>query len=155
MNHSLHLLPADDDEDDRELFQSALKELPVVIQLTTVEDGEALMQWLQTQKPNLPDLLFLDLNMPRKDGQECLRQIKQGPELQTLPVIILSAAVSPAQTDTLYATGAWYFIQKPERYGQLTKVVEQVLHLSGQAPRQQPGKKDFVLYSLSNRNPAF
>lgn len=142
----LHLLLADDDADDREWFQEALEELPVATLLTKVNDGEELMLWLQKQKPNLPDLLFLDLNMPRKDGHQCLAEIKQDPELQLLPVIILSTAVNYAQTDTLYQTGAWYYIEKPDSPGQLTKIVEQVLRLTEQKPRIQPSKKEFILF---------
>ncbi|MBC8110037.1 MAG: response regulator [Verrucomicrobia bacterium] len=88
----LNLLLADDDKDDRFFFEEALEELQVSIHLTTVNDGEQLTQLLiqqMTKLPNqLPDVLFLDLNMPRKNGFECLAEIKRTKKLQHLPVII-------------------------------------------------------------------
>ena len=87
----LQLLLADDDEDDCFFFEGALAELETITELTTVHDGEQLMRRLTgLASTDLPYALFLDLNMPRKNGFECLLEIKEDPALNRLPVIILS-----------------------------------------------------------------
>ena len=73
----LNILLADDDLDDCLFFKEALEGMPVNTHLTAVHDGEQLMQLLANEKIKLPDILFLDLNMPRKNGFECLTEIKQ------------------------------------------------------------------------------
>lgn len=142
----LHLLLADDDEDDRAFFQDALKKIAVSVELTTVEDGEELMQWLTQKKQTLPDLLFLDLNMPRKNGLQCLLQIKQHPDLQSLPVIILSTTSNPEEVEKLYKNGAQYYIQKPGSFKQLTQILEKVIRLPEEKKRSvQPARENFII----------
>ena len=83
-----YLLLADDDIDDCCFFEDALNELPISATLSTVNHGVQLMQYLSAKSGSLPDLLFLDLNMPRKSGFDCLTEIKQSEKLKQLPVII-------------------------------------------------------------------
>ena len=85
----LNILLADDDADDCLFFTEALTGSPLSTHLTTVPDGEHLMQLLSNEKYELPDVLFLDLNMPRKNGFECLSEIKQNSKLNMLSVVIL------------------------------------------------------------------
>jgi CheY-like chemotaxis protein len=73
----IHILLADDDIDDRGFFEKALLEIPIACQLTMVQDGEQLMDYLNKHTMELPDVLFLDLSMPRKTGFECLTEIKE------------------------------------------------------------------------------
>lgn len=87
------MLLADDDEDDCLFFKDAIEELPVNASLQTVNDGEQLMRMLNTKSMSLPDILFLDLNMPRKTGYECLSEIKLSEKLKTLPVVIYSTSM--------------------------------------------------------------
>lgn len=141
----LHLLLADDDSDDREMFQEALSEVPIATKLTSVKDGEKLMQWLTQTTDNLPDLLFLDLNMPRKNGHECLEEIKKNPHLQSLLVIIFSTTVNPFNVDSLYNNGAHYYIQKPASFEHLIHVLEQMLSLPEEKKRVRPAKEDFII----------
>ena len=75
-NAPISILLADDDADDRFFFGKALKELPISTELTTVEDGEKLMSYLLKNSEKLPDVLFLDLNMPRKNGSNVFRRSK-------------------------------------------------------------------------------
>ncbi len=81
----LNILLADDDTDDCVFFKRALKELAIPISLTTVHDGEQLMDFLANKTNELPHVLFLDLNMPRKNGFECLSEIKSNEKLSQLP----------------------------------------------------------------------
>jgi len=84
----LNLLLADDDWDDCALFREALEELPIAAKLNIVHDGVQLMQLLHQNERILPDVLYLDLNMPRKNGFACLAEIKHNKRLSQLPVII-------------------------------------------------------------------
>jgi len=145
----LHLLLADDDSDDRDMFQEALSEVSVSTKFTEVKDGEKLMQWLHQSAEQLPDLLFLDLNMPRKNGHECLEEIKRNPDLQSLLVIIFSTTIDTFNVDSLYTNGAHYYIQKPSSFEQLIQVIEQMLNLPEEKRRVQPTKEEFI---ISNRN---
>ena len=87
-----HILLADDDKDDCMLFKDALEELPLSTSLAIVHNGEQLMHFLNTQMATPPNVLFLDLNMPRKNGLECLTEIKLNKNLAQLPVIIFSTS---------------------------------------------------------------
>ena len=117
------LLLADDDPDDRIFFADALKELPFAATLSTVNDGVQLMDHLADASPDLPDLVFLDLNMPRKSGIECLSDIKQNDLYKDLPVIIFSSSFNPGIVDLLYQKGAMRYIRKPGDYDQLKKAI--------------------------------
>ena len=139
-----HILLADDDNDDCLLFKDALDELPLSAQLTTVRNGEQLMQLLNT-KAQLPDLLFLDLNMPRKNGFECLSEIKQNEKLKQLPVIIFSTSFEPDIVNLLYKNGAQYYICKPNEYSQLLKVIYHAITITSRGNLSQPTKEEFVL----------
>ncbi|HUR30799.1 MAG TPA: response regulator, partial [Saprospiraceae bacterium] len=72
----LHILLADDDEDDRLIFKEAINEVRIKTKLTMVNDGVQLMEYLQTTEDELPHIVFLDLNMPRKGGIDCLKEIR-------------------------------------------------------------------------------
>ena len=100
MHHNLLL--ADDDIDDCTFFEDALEELPISATLLTVNDGVQLMNYLSAKSDNLPDALFLDLNMPRKSGFECLSEIKLINKLKDLPVIIFSTSLNMEVVDLLY-----------------------------------------------------
>ena len=97
----INVLLADDDIDDRYFFDKVLKSLPVRTELATVEDGEKLMSYLAENSEKLPDILFLDLNMPKKNGSECLVEIKQDERLKKLPVIIYSTHRHEKDSDIL------------------------------------------------------
>ena len=139
-----HILLADDDNDDCILFKDALEELPLSAKLTTVRNGEQLMQLL-TQEEQLPNLLFLDLNMPRKSGMECLSEIKQNGKLKKLPVIIYSTSFQVDIIDLLYKNGAQHYICKPNEYTQLLKVIHLAITLTSTLHFSQPAIEDFVL----------
>lgn len=126
---ALQLLLADDDEDDCLFFKEALEELLVATHLTTVHDGEQLMQWLTTNTGPLPQALFLDLNMPRKGGYECLEEIKADQRLQQIPVTILSTCFEKEVADRLHQKGAFLSFRKPADFSQLRQLIQQTLSL--------------------------
>jgi len=118
-----YLLLAEDDIDDCDLFTDALNELEQPAILKTVHDGEQLMYFLTNETNVLPDILFLDLNMPRKNGLECLSEIKNNDRLKNLPVIIFSTSFDKEMVNKLYTSGALYYISKPNEFTKLKKVI--------------------------------
>jgi len=147
MPNPIILLLADDDKDDCLFFKDALAELPITADLTTVHDGEKLMQLLGDEKivPPLPHVLFLDINMPRKNGFECLADIKNDEKLKGLPIIIFSTSYEQDVVNLLYKNGAQHYIRKPANFSQLKKVIYQALLLATQDETPQPLKENFVL----------
>jgi CheY-like chemotaxis protein len=129
----LNILLADDDVDDRFFFDKALKEIPVTSNLVTVSNGELLMQYLADRLQQLPDVLFLDLSMPRKTGFECLAEIKDNAKLKNLPVIIFTTSFTRGIDfeDNLKKTfnkmGADDYIRKPGDFDELKEVIQQTL----------------------------
>lgn len=125
------ILMADDDEDDRLMTKDALEESRLHNELRFVEDGEELMDYLRRQgeyadaeKAPRPGLILLDLNMPRKDGREALKEIKADPELKRIPIIVLTT--SKAEEDILrtYDLGVNSFIIKPVSFQGLVEVMK-------------------------------
>jgi len=141
----LNILLADDDIDDCLFFKEALEELPLSTQLTSVHDGEQLMKLVTNETHKLPHVLFLDLNMPRKNGFECLSEIKLNKKLQQLPVIIFSTSFEQEVVNLLYENGAQHFIRKPSEFSQFKKIIEQTLSLIMQENISQPARENFVL----------
>ena len=148
----LDILLADDDIDDCAFFEEALAELPISTKLTAVHDGEKLMQLLNEATGKLPHILFLDLNMPRKNGFECLAEIKGNKKLKLLPVIILSTSYEQEVVNLLFQNGAQYFIRKPSAFAQFKKIILHTLTLITEQDVKQPAKEHFVL-TVENSQP--
>ena len=125
----LNILLADDDADDCRFFKSALEKLTLSTHLTTVNDGEQLMQLLTNEKSELPDVIFLDLNMPRKNGTECLSEIMHNEKLKLLPVVIFSTSYARETMEMLFKSGAHVYIRKPGNFEQLQEVIHHALPL--------------------------
>ena len=141
-----NLLLADDDEDDCDFFKEALEELSIPFALVMVNDGVQLMNFLSDKsEENLPDILFLDLNMPRKNGFECLTEIKQNKKLQHLSVIIFSTSLDMNIVDMMYEKGAIYYIRKPGDYTKLKKVIKNAIDLIPENNLKQPDRERFIL----------
>jgi CheY-like chemotaxis protein len=126
----LKILLADDDSDDCLFFRKALEELLLPAHLTTVPDGEQLMNYLSENSENLPDILFLDISMPRKNGLDCLSEIKQNKKLKDLPVVILSTSNSKDTISMVFEIGAHVYIHKPGDFTQLKQVIHHALPIA-------------------------
>ena len=145
ITENLNLLLADDDEDDCLFFEEALEELKVFANLKIVNNGEVLMQKLVSELNKLPDVLFLDLNMPLKNGFECLAEIKHTKKLEKLIVIIISTSFEQEIVDNLYKNGANFYIRKPIDFIQLKSVIHQALNLATKINKEKPAPENFVL----------
>ena len=153
----MNILLADDDADDRLFFKEALEELSLSTNLTTVPDGEHLMHLLTNDTNELPHVLFLDLNMPRKNGFECLSEIKQSKKLNPLPIVVFSTSFEQEVVNLLYKNGAQYFIRKPSEFSQFKKIILQALTLVAKdlptnksMSSVQPARENFVITIETN-----
>ncbi len=129
------ILMADDDPDDRMLAQDALKEARLGNQMNFVEDGQALMDYLQRrgdysnpEKSPRPGLILLDLNMPKKDGREALKEIKNDPSLRRIPVVVMTTSKADQDILRSYDLGANSYITKPVTFDELVEVVRGLGH---------------------------
>jgi len=124
------ILMADDDADDRMLTRDALDESRVLNELRFVEDGEELMEYLTRQgkfanpedSPR-PGLILLDLNMPKKDGREALKEIKSDPNLRRIPIVIMTTSKAEEDIFRSYDSGASSFITKPVTFDRLVELM--------------------------------
>lgn len=124
------ILMADDDADDRMLTRDALEESRVLNELRFVEDGEELMEYL-TRKGKYadaadsprPGLILLDLNMPKKDGREALKEIKSDPNLRRIPVVVMTTSKAEEDIFRSYDFGASSFITKPVTFDRLVELM--------------------------------
>lgn len=144
MTKQLHFLLADDDADDRDFFGLAFRSLSISSRFTCVEDGEKLMHYLVNRANHLPDILFLDLNMPRKNGSECLKEIKANASLQHLPVIIYSTSLHDDVADLLYNNGAHYYIKKAG-IAELEIALQTIATLMEIKDFERPSRNQFIL----------
>jgi DNA-binding response OmpR family regulator len=117
----------DDDDDDQEIFSLALNTIDENISFVTANDGIEALRKLQTEGAFTPHFIFLDLNMVRMSGRECLREIKKIPHLKNIPVIIYSTSSEQKDITETLLLGATDYIVKPPSISILTKRLEQVL----------------------------
>lgn len=125
------ILLADDNEDDRMMTREALQESFVINELREVEDGEELMEYLQRRgayrEPRSsprPGLILLDLNMPRKSGQEVLKEVKADPSLRRIPIVVLTTSQDEVDIIRSYDLGVSSFISKPVTFAGLVEVMK-------------------------------
>ncbi len=128
----LNILLADDDTDDCNFFKEALQALPITTQLNTVRNGDELMSYLNENIERLPHVLFLDINMPRKNGLECLAEIKKNEQLKDLPVVMYSTSGAYDKINILFKTGADVYIRKPSNFAQLVQVIHHALPMAAE-----------------------
>jgi CheY-like chemotaxis protein len=124
------ILLADDDDDDIFLIRDSFKRSKLACELFTVEDGMELMDYLKRRgaysNPVLsprPCIILLDLNMPRKDGRQALKEIKEDPELRSIPVVVLTTSKTDEDVAQCYSAGAASFITKPVAFQSMCDVV--------------------------------
>lgn len=119
---------ADDDQDDQELFVTALQQIDESCTCITAINGEEALKKLFDEQIKLPDFIFLDLNMPKVNGKQCLEKIKQHKNLQNIPVIIYSTSANEKEASELSHMGATMFMQKPNRFSELFTALEKIVN---------------------------
>ncbi len=145
LNKPLQVLLADDDEDDRLFFKEALEDIKIKSVVTTVNDGIELMEYLNQADFILPDVVFLDLNMPRKNGIQCLEEIRNNNALKSLTVAIYSTSGAERDIEETFVKGANVYIKKPNDFTTLKKVVEEAMRINWQYHTSGLNKETFIL----------
>lgn len=129
---SIHILIADDDEDDRAFFKEAINELKMNSKLTLFKDGKDLMEYLKLPNIKLPHILFLDLNMPFKNGFECLKEIRANNRYKDISIAIYSTSSSEKDIEDTFIEGANIYIKKPNDFTELKKIIKDVVNMNWQ-----------------------
>lgn len=130
MGQPFDVLLVEDDPGDVDLTREALKEAKMMVNLTIVEDGESAIAYLRKEEPYTnavrPDLILLDLHLPRKDGREVLRELKNDTGLRTIPVVILTSSQANADILDIYGLGGNCYVTKPVGFAEFSKVVRSI-----------------------------
>lgn len=141
----IHIILADDDEDDRMLFTDAFEELKINTKVNTFNDGVELMNYLNNPNAILPHVLFLDLNMPKKNGIECLYEIKSNDKFSDIAIAIYSTSSSEEHIEETFVQGANIYIKKPSDFATLKKVLSEVVTINWQYHTSGLNKDNFLL----------
>lgn len=124
------ILIADDDMDDQYMIKQAFSSINLNENVHTVNDGVELLDYLHKRGKYkdvavlIPKVILLDLNMPKKDGRECLKEIKSNTRLNKIPIIIYSTSSNPDDISYAYEHGASSYITKPYSYQELVKIMD-------------------------------
>lgn len=122
-NEPYHILLADDDASDRMIFETAFSEIKIETNVDTFQDGAKLMDWLNDPGTALPQFIFLDLNMPRKNGLECLKEIRSNTKMKEVFVAIYSTSDNQKDMEETFLRGANVYITKPNDFGSLKQLL--------------------------------
>jgi CheY-like chemotaxis protein len=142
-----YIMLAEDDIDDRLVFQEAFNELNMNLQLVIVNNGEELINYLSEKAILLPQLVFLDLNMPFKNGFECLHELKRNEKLKDIPVIIYSTSGSGIEREKCRQLKAHLYITKPSSFTRLKKIINKILIMDFVDGLVEEPKEKFLIFS--------
>lgn len=145
-NNPLHtVFLADDDPDDRYLFEEAFYAVAQHDSLVMANDGSELMRMLKLTVPPPPKVIFLDLNMPLKNGFQCLSEIRKNETFKDIPVVIFSTSTEPKYIDQVFEDGANYYLCKPNSFPKLKSAITQVLSINWAEQPVNRVRDEFVL----------
>lgn len=142
---TLNVALADDDDDDRFLFKEAIDEIKIQTKLSLFTNGQELMDYLNLPNVILPQVVFLDLNMPIKNGIQCLKEIRKNSALDSISVAIYSTSSSEKDIEDTFIFGANIYINKPDSFIKLKEAIEKVLHMNWQYNTSNLNKENFLL----------
>lgn len=143
------ILLAEDDTEDQELFIDALDEAQIASEVTTVENGQELLDTLRDESQSDPDIVFIDVNMPVKGGKKALEEIKKDDELRGIPTVMLSTWDHPSDIEDTFAKGADLYVQKPNSFNAFVLLLKKVFFLHWTRALLDPVKK---LFFVSEKN---
>jgi CheY-like chemotaxis protein len=144
-NEIIRVMLADDDEDDRLFFKDAFEEIKIKTDVSTLNNGIELMNFLTQPDIALPHVLFLDLNMPGKTGLDCLKEIKGIDRLKDIAIAIYSTSASEEDIEETFVKGANIYIKKPHDFLALKKILEDVITLNWQYHTSGLNRDNFLL----------
>jgi CheY-like chemotaxis protein len=138
----MYILMADDDKDDFLILKQAAEKTGNTFNISYAANWMDLWRHLIKQQP---DILFLDLNMPVKDGFECLETLRADKNFKTLSIVIYSTSLAKTDIDKAYQKGANYFIVKPNSIEDITSILIKLSSMSKEALEQIPSREEFVI----------
>ena len=138
---------ADDDADDRELFKEALSEIETDVFIADFDNGVSLIDHLLNPQNRLPDVIYLDLNMPLMNGEECLDDIKNEQKLSKIPIIIYSTYVDEDTSDRLKNKGANGFLTKPSSFSELKNSLHSSLKYVYSNSQNPSSFQEFIIHT--------
>ncbi len=141
----MNIALADDDADDRLFFKEAIEKSKIRTKLSIFNDGQELMDYLLLPNVVLPEIVFLDLNMPKKNGMQCLREIRENEKVKHLCVAIYSTSSSERDIEATFVNGANIYINKPNTFDDLVKAIEKVLRINWQYQTSSLNRDTFLL----------
>jgi len=141
-NSPIKIMYAEDDDADRMLLKEALVEAEINSDLETVTNGEALIKDLSKTDP---DIIFLDLNIPRKNGKECLHEIRSNNKFKDIPVIIFSTCSFEEDVNDTYADGANMYVTKPISFKSHVEILKKIFSINWRKKLLKHDKKEFLL----------
>ncbi len=144
-NEPFHIILADDDEGDRAIFKEALEGLEIETIVHTVNNGMELMAYLTQENAPLPHLIFIDLNMPRKNGLECLKEIRNNEKLKDTFIAIYSTSGSEKDMEDTFINGANIYITKPNDFNVLKQLLKKAVAATHLYHRNSFNRKNFLL----------
>ncbi|WP_445457787.1 response regulator [Flavobacterium sp. HNIBRBA15423] len=136
---------ADDDEDDRLFFTDAFDELKINTVVNTFKNGKELLDFLHHPESILPNIIFLDLNMPILNGVDCLKEIKKSDKFNNIAIAIYSTSSSDQDVENTFVLGANIYIKKPSDFNTLKKVLSEVVTINWQYHTSGLNKDNFLL----------
>ena len=146
MQHdSILITLADDDEDDRLFFIDAFEELKINTIVNTVNNGRELLNFLNHPETVLPNIIFLDLNMPILNGIECLKEIKLNDRFKEIVIAIYSTSSSDQDIEDTFVLGANIYIKKPSSFDSLKKILSEIVTINWQYHTSGLNKENFLL----------
>lgn len=119
----VNILLAEDDPDDSMLFMQAVDESAITSKISVADTGAKLVNHLESTHRNVPDIIFLDMNMPLKNGIECLQVIRSNDQYKMVPVIMYSTSHNKTEIEACYEQGANYYVVKPYSFNAIKKMV--------------------------------
>jgi CheY-like chemotaxis protein len=144
-NAPFRILLADDDEGDQLLFKEAMGALDLIYTMHTVNNGMQLMDYLRAEKTILPHLIFLDLNMPRKNGLECLKEIRSDQKFKTIAIAVYSTSVAEKDIDEAFHSGANVYIKKPNNFTILKQLLCKAVKAAHIQQELSTNRENFLL----------
>jgi CheY-like chemotaxis protein len=143
-SEKIHIILAEDDKDDQLFFKSAFKDLKIDYSLTICNDGNELTDYLNL-KAEIPDIIFLDLNMPGKNGMECLRELRANAKYRDTTIAIYTSFASNENHEESFVRGANIFIKKPRELSELKKILLEVIYINWQYMSDGLNKENFMI----------
>jgi CheY-like chemotaxis protein len=138
----MHILMADDDKDDFLFLKEAAERAGEYLQVSYAANWLELWRFILK---TLPDILFLDINMPVKDGIECLQLLRKERKYDKVPIMMYSTSVNKTDIDKAYQNGANYFIVKPNAIDDITQIIKKLVSMGKESLLSVPPREEFVI----------